>query len=60
VHVDREEYSAKFWIQPLRLARNVGFAPKELRKIQSLLVTNQKELLEAWHGYFGTSGRRKS
>jgi hypothetical protein len=37
VHVDREPFSAKFWLQPVSLARNLGFSARELRRIQSLL-----------------------
>lgn len=57
VHVDREAFSAKFWLQPIGLARNLGFSPHELKRINGLIEANQKALLEAWHGYFG-SGRR--
>ena len=53
IHVDRERYSAKFWLSPVQLARNVGFAPHELRSIERLVLQHQHELLEAWHGYFG-------
>ena len=53
IHVDRERYSAKFWLSPVHLARNVGFAPHELRSIERLVLQHQHELLEAWHGYFG-------
>ena len=30
VHVQRERMVCKFWIQPLALAKNQGFASKEL------------------------------
>ena len=53
VHVDRENFSARFWLQPLSLARNLGFTARELRRIQSVLEHRQAELLEAWYGYFG-------
>ena len=36
VHVDRDEWSAKFWLDPVSLARNLGFKPKELRTIERL------------------------
>ncbi len=52
VHVDRENLSAKFWLQPVSLARNLGFTARELRKIQSVLEHRQAELLGAWYGYF--------
>ena len=56
VHVDRDELSAKFWLQPVSLARNFGFSPKELRRIQELVIQHQEQLLEAWNGYFGAGG----
>ena len=53
VHVDRNELSAKFWLQPVALARNFGFSPRELRRIRTLIVDNRAKLLEAWHGHIG-------
>ena len=53
IHIDRERYSAKFWLEPVALARNIGFSPQELRKLEKLVRENQTELLEAWYGYFG-------
>ena len=53
VHVDRDDLSARFWLDPVSLARNFGFTARELRRLQSLVVENQDELLEVWHGYFG-------
>jgi len=53
IHVDRESKSAKFWLDPVHLARNIGFAAHELRDIERLVVQYQLELLEAWNGYFG-------
>jgi hypothetical protein len=55
IHVDRDDKSAKFWLSPVRLARNYGFSPREQNKIESLVKQNQKLLMEAWVGFFGTS-----
>jgi hypothetical protein len=30
VHVDRDDESAKFWLDPVALARDLGFGPVEL------------------------------
>ena len=57
IHVDRDVLSAKFWINPVSLARNLGFNARELRRLQSLVVEHQAELLEAWNGHFGAGGR---
>jgi hypothetical protein len=56
VHVDRDNHSAKFWLQPIGLARNFGFSPKELRRIQKLVAQHQVEFLEVWHGHLGAEG----
>jgi hypothetical protein len=56
VHVDPEKFSAKFWLQPVALVRNVGFRAHELRQIQSLIAQHEAKLLEAWHGHFGARG----
>ncbi|MCZ6752580.1 MAG: DUF4160 domain-containing protein [Acidobacteria bacterium] len=53
VHVDRDDQSAKFWMKPLALARNFGFSPVELRRIQRMLSENEKTLLEKWYARFG-------
>jgi hypothetical protein len=56
VHVDRERFSAKFWLQPVGLARNLGFRARELRKIQAVIEEYQGQLLEAWNGHLGHRG----
>jgi hypothetical protein len=54
VHVDRDDFTAKFWLDPISLSRNIGFRPHELRRIQDLVVQHHSHFLEAWHGHFGT------
>ncbi|MDD5092320.1 MAG: DUF4160 domain-containing protein [Candidatus Wallbacteria bacterium] len=54
IHVDRDAFSAKFWLDPVALAYNLGFPAKELRKLESLTTENKELLLEAWHEFFGT------
>jgi hypothetical protein len=53
VHVDRDDLSAKFWIGPVGLARNLGFSPKELRRIERIIAEYEMMLLEVWHERFG-------
>ena len=52
VHVDREDLSATFWLGPVALARNLGFAPRELRAVQRMIAEHEQMLLESWHEYF--------
>lgn len=56
VHIDRDDLSVKFWLNPVGLARNFGFNERELRKLKSLVMEHQTEFLEAWHEYFGIGG----
>jgi len=42
IHIDRDNLTAKFWLQSVSLAQNIGFPAKELRKLQSM-----------WYEYFG-------
>jgi hypothetical protein len=52
IHVDRDELSAKFWLSPVALARNLGFGTAELRGIERLVAEHRQKLLEAWHDHF--------
>ncbi len=52
IHVDRDKQTCKFWLEPVGLARNLGFNPKELRTIEALVIEHTQEVLEAWHEYF--------
>ena len=52
IHIDRDNLSAKFWLEPVILAKNIGFRGKELRKLESLVRENQIKLVEAWNEYF--------
>jgi hypothetical protein len=56
MHVDRDALSAKFWLEPVELARNLGFPPKELRVLRDIILKNKQNFLEEWYGYFGIGG----
>jgi hypothetical protein len=53
VHVERENKTCKFWVEPLGLARNYGFSARELNVIRRTVETHQTSILEAWHGHCG-------
>ena len=53
VHVDRDSDSAKFWLEPVTLARNLGFSGVELRRIEQVVEENAIMLLRAWNEHFG-------
>jgi hypothetical protein len=57
IHVDRDDQSAKFWLAPVALARNLGFNAVELRRILRLVAENEPRLVEAWNEYFRRQAR---
>ncbi len=52
VHVERDDFEAKFWIDPIRIERTGGFGRQEVRRIQFLVEKHQFHLLEAWNAFF--------
>lgn len=53
VHVDKAGSSVKIWLDPVAIARNVGFAPHELNEVVRLVQQSSLTLLEAWREFFG-------
>jgi hypothetical protein len=53
VHVERDEDTAKFWLDPVRLERNNRFPKKELNVILAIVVAHREEWLERWRREFG-------
>jgi hypothetical protein len=53
IHVDRDEASLKAWLEPVALARNRGFRPREINAILVMVEEHRPALLEAWHEHFG-------
>lgn len=52
--MERDRYTAKYWLRPFRLARNMGFPAHELTRIRDMLETHEFRLEEAWNDYFAT------
>lgn len=42
----------KFCLSPVSLAQSTRFSPKELRKIETLVVENKDIFMETWNEYF--------
>ena len=52
VHIDKDGNTAKFWLKPVAMARNIGFSQRELRILEEKVLKEQMRFLEAWHEYF--------
>lgn len=53
-HVDREQLSAKFWLDPdVHLADNHGYSRRELRDIERIARENLEQLRNEWDRFCG-------
>ena len=53
IHVERERSTCKFWLDPLMLARNHGFAAHELTRIRQIIRQHHEQIMEAWYDHCG-------
>ena len=49
VHVTKEDNEAKFWLDPVKIAREGKFRKSDLRDIERIIDDNQRFLLNAWN-----------
>lgn len=52
IHVERESFAAKFWLEPVRLQRSGGFRRNEINRIQRLVEENREQILRSWNEFF--------
>ncbi len=52
VHIERNINVAKFWLDPVRLARSGGFRRNELDRVRRLVEEHRSELLKDWDEFF--------
>lgn len=53
IHVARDDLEAKFWLEPVELARNFGFPDNELNKLARMVEENYATLIESWNRVHG-------
>jgi len=53
IHVARDDLEAKFWLEPVSLAKNYGYPPQELNNLASLVEEHRVRLVEAWKNIHG-------
>ncbi|MBI3536816.1 MAG: DUF4160 domain-containing protein [Chloroflexi bacterium] len=49
VHVRRERKTCKFWLEPVAMSFNEGFAPVDLNRIRVIIQANVNLIQEAWN-----------
>lgn len=52
VHVERDDATAKFWLEPVRLQESHGFNRPTLGEVQEIIHENAEQLLRSWNEFF--------
>jgi len=52
VHVMKDGYEAKFWLDPVALERNHGFDARTLRQLARVVQFNRARIEKAWYDHF--------
>lgn len=52
IHIESDNNSAKFWLDPVRLQRSKGFRGSEVNRVHRLVDENQERLLRSWNEYY--------
>jgi hypothetical protein len=53
IHVESDDKYAKFWLDPVQLAKSVGYGAKELNEVRQLVLENLNLFKERWYEHFG-------
>lgn len=54
IHVQRDNFLAKFWLNPITLANSKHFSSRELRVLSKCVEENQELFMEAWNEHIGS------
>lgn len=52
VHVQSGNGAAIFWLDPVGLRRSWAYTPREIARIQRVVVGSRDLMLRRWHEYF--------
>jgi hypothetical protein len=52
IHVEHDNNTAKFWLNPVRLERSRGLSRQEINQLERIVEANQAQFLERWNEYF--------
>src|SRR5690606_17100285 len=53
IHVERDECYAKFWLDPISLARSRGFRSNDLNELHRIVERNAELFRRRWHEHLG-------
>jgi len=55
IHIESGDATAKYWLDPVELARSRGFRAKDLTRLRATIIEHRHAFLEAWDAHFGKS-----
>jgi hypothetical protein len=53
IHVENDDNYAKFWLEPVELAKSIGYNARELNHIRKLVIEKSDLFKERWFEHFG-------
>jgi len=53
IHVESAERYAKFWLNPVSLARSWGFRSHEIKELRGFVEDHKEKFEEEWNEHFG-------
>ena len=54
IHVERDNFKAKFWLSPVAIADEGRFRSVEINRIARIIEARQEQFLGAWNDRFGS------
>ena len=51
IHVERDNDSCKFWLEPVSVAMNDGFSSKELKDLYLIVVANRELFVNSYNEF---------
>ena len=52
VHIESGDKTAKFWLNPVGIARSRGFRAHEIGRLRLMVIEHRIQFEEAWHAHF--------
>lgn len=52
IHVESGDKYAKFWLEPIEIAKSIGYSAREINNIRKMVLENTNLFKERWHDYF--------
>jgi hypothetical protein len=53
IHVESGDNYAKFWLNPVQVARSLGYRDNELNRLRTIVMNNKNLIEDKWNEYFG-------